>query len=423
MFVCKNCGEKMEVYSRHCPMCRGDKTLEKQLALPESQSASQLEQDNPKFSCGSLALDKLMGGGFEATKTYFWAAEPGIGKTTEALQCCANMVKQGLVVIYFTGEETKKGLLKKAGNFGILENLPEIIEVDSITEVAAIVREKRPTFFVLDSIQTMTGGNTDRPTYAMQTHISLQLLKLARNYNCGVVAIGQVNQDKRASGPMALGHNFDVVTILQKGVNEEVIFSTPEKNRLGPTDNRAVFRMTASGLVEKSEVECGYTLRHDDEAAIGIASFITDSLTGFSSDEITTTFDSLVAKPRLTLDGGTTSQAKVIVSVILRFFDDFEPRYVVRANRTEKLTRNSDLACVVALLSDFYRKPIPHNVAFVATFDAFGKLLMLPNITARVKRAKEQGYSRVFGPRGLPGQPASWEETSDIRDVWTKLGF
>jgi predicted ATP-dependent serine protease len=109
------------------------------------------------------------------------------------------------------------------------------------------------------------------------------------------------------------------------------------------------------------------------------------------------------------------------VSVIKQSFFDFKPDYIARANTTEKLGRSSDLACIIAMLSIFYKKPLSVNTVFIATLDAAGKLLPLDNMRQRYKRALDQGYTQVFGPKAIGSQEALWTEAEHFTDVWKAL--
>jgi hypothetical protein len=150
---------------------------------------------------------------------------------------------------------------------------------------------------------------------------------------------------------------------------------------------------------------------------------MTTGSNGYTADEITVTADRSTRKSKFTLEGGFGVSAHLIISVLKSVFDDFDPRYIARANFSKKLDRSSDLACAMALLFVFYKKPIPVDTAFIASFDASGELLPVDNMTQRVKRARDQGYSRVIGPKKIGSQDVIWEEVGNIADVWKALDF
>ncbi|MDR3060045.1 MAG: hypothetical protein LBU84_18140 [Prevotella sp.] len=327
-----------------------------------------------------------------------------------------------MISYYFSGEETEAALQEKGFRFNIHGKMPRIYINKDINEAATIIREGHPNLVIIDSIQTLVGEKTYRPTYEVQAHISLMIKKLSKECGCAIIAIGQVNKDDHYSGPQAIAHNLDVVMEMKRGINEEIIVSTPRKNRFAPTGNRAVFRMTKSGLLQKDEIETGFRLRHTGDNAIGIANFVTEDINGYTVDEITITKDTESMYPKLKLDRGSNIRASFLVSVAKKYFD-FEPEYIARAILTEDLNRSSDLACIIAMLSSFYRKVIPLDTVFIASIDANGVLVPLANMEQRTKRAFDQGYNRVIGPKPSGSQVATWDVAENIVDVWKSMGY
>jgi DNA repair protein RadA/Sms len=427
MLKCTNCGYQTPTYSRECPSCFSVQTLEpvKLLPLPkqgrENFENRQGELDNEIFSSGFAGLDSMLGGGLQTSSVILCSAPAGTAKTTIALQLASNLVKDRRNVLFFSGEETLQSLIKKAHRIGINEEMPELFFGKNICKISSIVRETSPFAVIIDSIQTTNGGNMNRPTLEQQSRISMTMRRMADDYGCVVWANCQVNKDLRYSGPQALAHNADVHLELCRGINDEIIASTPTKNRLGPTGNRAVFRMADNGLVEKTEDETGFLLRHQGDSACGTATFVTETRDGYSVDEITVTLDTASDKGGITIEGCAKSRTEFLASVAQKDFKGFDPDCIARANLTEKPSRSIDLAAVMAVLSYYYKRPIPFTTVFLASFDAEGTLLPLPDMAQRAKRAYSQGYTRIFGPVAAGSQKAEWTEAATIRDVWEAL--
>jgi circadian clock protein KaiC len=60
----------------------------------------------PRVSTGSVGLDDILGGGFDADRMYLYEGRPGTGKTTIALQFLIEGVRRGERVLYVTLSET-----------------------------------------------------------------------------------------------------------------------------------------------------------------------------------------------------------------------------------------------------------------------------------------------------------------------------
>jgi len=391
--------------------------------MPHVQKAlSEPAHDKPsaRISTGLDNMDVMFGGGIPRRSVTLVTTSPGGGKTTQSSQMGAHQVMRGYRVYFFTGEETQELVKARASRLGILDSQPEMFYGKDIRALAETVRAAPPDVIIVDSVQALLGTQMHRLTYEAQAAIMIQLRKLTDAYDLVSWLIGHVRKDQKFSGPETLAHLADVVIEGRKGLNDEVIFTTPTKNRFGSTNNRAVFRMTEKGLVEQTEEETGYILRHAMPSTVGLAAYVTNSHLGLTVDEISVTTNE---KDTLLLAEGSHGQAAFLSSVLQASFEGFHPSHIARASLSDKVTKNADLAIVMAILSKFHDRPLPRDVAFVASLDAFGRLLPLPEMAAMVKRAREQGYLRVFGALPIGNQTATWEVADTIKEVWQKLGF
>ncbi len=66
--------------------------------------------DLPRISTGSVGLDDILGGGFDANRMYLYEGRPGTGKTTIALQFLLKGASNRERVLYITLSETKREL-------------------------------------------------------------------------------------------------------------------------------------------------------------------------------------------------------------------------------------------------------------------------------------------------------------------------
>lgn len=82
-----------------------------------------------RISSGCPGLDDVLGGGIPAQHFYLLEGDPGAGKTTLALQFCAEGLRQDETVLYITLSESKEDLLTVARSHNLpTENL-QIFEI------------------------------------------------------------------------------------------------------------------------------------------------------------------------------------------------------------------------------------------------------------------------------------------------------
>jgi circadian clock protein KaiC len=82
---------------------------------PDAQSAP---AEPETISTGSVGLDNILAGGFDADRLYLIEGRPGTGKTTLALQFLLEGVRLGEGCLYVTLSESKRELQGVAARHG-----------------------------------------------------------------------------------------------------------------------------------------------------------------------------------------------------------------------------------------------------------------------------------------------------------------
>jgi len=172
-------------------------------------------------------------------------------------------------------------------------------------------------------------------------------------------------------------------------------------------------------LVEISEAETGYRQRHPEGPTFGQVPFIASDGIDCFEDEITAEIisDGDGNKPTLVIAGMNYAKAKSLQAVLNTSFILTSAGIAIRANHTERLPSDAELACVIAAVSLLLEKPVPADTAFIGGVNNRGHLLPVPGMESRVKRAKALGYKRVIGPKATGSQNTTWEEFETLESV------
>ncbi len=119
-FICANCSHLSPKWQGRCPKCGEWNTFQEQLQttatknitggskpgvpvmLSEVSKGSIIE----RLSSGILELDIVLGGGIVPGSLMLLGGDPGIGKSTLALQSAVIMASKGLNILYVSGEES-----------------------------------------------------------------------------------------------------------------------------------------------------------------------------------------------------------------------------------------------------------------------------------------------------------------------------
>jgi DNA repair protein RadA/Sms len=105
---------------------------------------------------GIVELDRVLGGGILPGSSILLAGEPGIGKSTLALQIA--LATQGRTVLYVSGEESESQVKLRAKR---LEGKNDRCFIYNETEPESVLTQAgaiKPELLIIDSIQTLSSS-------------------------------------------------------------------------------------------------------------------------------------------------------------------------------------------------------------------------------------------------------------------------
>ena len=206
-----------------------------------------------RLSSSFRGLDAVLGGGFTAGSTTLLSGDPGAGKSTLLLQVAAYVACRGYTAVYATAEEAEAQVQLRAARLGLAAAPARLAATNDVAALIAALDTPAtaPTFLVVDSLQrfvdpacpALVAGSPS------QTHAVLAaLIAHAHRRQTITVVVSHVNKARQASGTNDLQHDVDVLLHLHALNDRRVLRAI--KNRYGPTDVAATFRMTQAGIVE-----------------------------------------------------------------------------------------------------------------------------------------------------------------------------
>ena len=162
MFQCRECKKNFPKWSRVCPVCSSEKSLEKQPMLPNAEKTERIAgPELEHLASGFPIFDRVFAGGFLRAFVYFIHASRGSGKTTFFLQICTFLVRLGKKVVFFSFDESLEGIRKKCLQYKLGQHLPHFVSENSPGVIERTLLEYRPDFVVVDSLQTLAEYNRD----------------------------------------------------------------------------------------------------------------------------------------------------------------------------------------------------------------------------------------------------------------------
>ena len=144
---------------------------------------------------GISELDRILGGGIVGGSLILLGGEPGVGKSTLALQLA--LALKGKNILYVSGEESEEQISLRARR---MKNSNPQCYILSETELESILTHAeniKPGLIIIDSIQTMSTGmlESSAGSVSQVRECAAQLLKYSKITGIPVFLIGHITKD------------------------------------------------------------------------------------------------------------------------------------------------------------------------------------------------------------------------------------
>lgn len=266
-YVCSSCGAKAPQMLGRCPVCGEWGTYEEEVLESGRNAGITKFRNTDKSSVPKRLQDveateemridmlngefnRVLGGGLVPGSLVLLGGEPGIGKSTLALQV---LMQQGeRKTLYASGEESVRQLKLRAERLaGNAENL-FISSETSLERILDQVKELEPEIVVIDSIQTI-GTEAVEATIGSLSQVrecAARIMEFAKTRNIPFIIIGHINKEGSLAGPKVLEHIVD--TVLQFEGDQQYMYRIlrAQKNRFGSTSEIGIYEMRQNGLRE-----------------------------------------------------------------------------------------------------------------------------------------------------------------------------
>lgn len=425
VYSCTECGAQQPRWLGRCPDCGAwDSLVEEPLGgspapgVPSAaggakpQALGEIEAERlPRMDTGTPELDRVLGGGLVPGSVTLIGGEPGVGKSTLALQVAARLAAAGRAVLYVSGEESAEQIRLRADRLG---DIPPGVRVLSETGVEAVLahwHELAPDFVLIDSIQTMRCERVESAagSVAQVRESAAMLSASAKSMGSALMLVGHVTKEGSLAGPRVLEHLVDVVLGFEGDRDHVFRLLRASKNRFGSTQEIGVFTMGAAGL-DAVDNPSELFLAERSHGAPGTC--IVPLLEG--TRPMLVEIQSLIATatygvPRRTCMGIEDGRVALLLAVLDRRTDiDLLSRdvYVNVAGGVRINEPAADLALILAIASSRLDAPIPADAAVCGEVGLGGEIRRVGRLDLRVLEASRLGFGRVVVPRsGLDELP------------------
>ncbi|MHB8711312.1 MAG: DNA repair protein RadA [Trichloromonadaceae bacterium] len=418
IYSCQQCGYQSPKWLGKCPDCnQWDSLTEEAVAAPvkgrmaPASSGSQPQRlaevqvsEEDRIRCGIGEFDRVLGGGVVPGGFTLIGGDPGIGKSTLLLQAADQLAAAGKV-LYVTAEESTRQVKLRGGRLGVAAHDLFLLAETSLEAIFERVRELKPAFLVVDSIQTIfTGTLESAPGSVSQVReCAGRLMHLAKGEGLPTFIVGHVTKDGSIAGPRMLEHMVDTVLYFEGDPGHPYRILRAVKNRFGSTNEIGVFEMREQGLAEVPNPSELFLAERPQGVA---GSSVVPSLEG--SRPILVELQALVTgssfgTPRRTTMGIDHNRVSLLVAVLEKKVGLSLLAQDIFVNVAGGVRLNEpavDLGVMAALASSHLNKPVPARTILFGEVGLAGEVRAVSRPELRVKEAARLGFDRCLLPAG-----------------------
>ena len=441
-YICQNCGASFPKWYGRCPQCgqwnsiveevvEQKKDFSKKIKAVENipLTLNRIESFKDKrLKTGITEFDRVLGGGFVPGAIVLLGGQPGIGKSTLALQFAfiAN-----LNTLYISGEESLEQIKLRALRLQIRENqkvsfLSEVI----LENILSTVEQIKPKIVIIDSIQTIqTDALESSPgTVTQIRECTMQIQRFAKKKSITFLLIGHITKDGQIAGPKVLEHIVDTVLHFEGDSNFFYRILRSIKNRYGSTSEIGIFEMNDRGLSPVSNPsQILMSPSTDSVSGVSISASI-EGLRPFMIEVQALVGRAVYGTPQRSSIGFDVRRMNMLIAVI-------EKRLGLKLGNKDVFLNIAggikvddpgiDLSVVASIISSESDIAIPKSISFAAEIGLTGEIRPVNRLEQRIKEAEKLGFKMIFissySPLTYEPEKITVVKISNVADLYAHI--
>ena len=402
-----------------CPVCGAWGTYEEEVA--DNSTGKKLRQpgqtrvperiqeinaqDEPRIDMMCGELNRVLGGGLVPGSLVLLGGEPGIGKSTLALQVLMQMGDKK--TLYASGEESARQLKLRAERLaGQPENL-YIISETSLENILRQTQELQPEIVVIDSIQTIGTEEVESGIGSLSQvrECAARILQFAKERNIPFIIVGHITKEGSLAGPKVLEHIVD--TVLQFEGDRQYMYRIlrAQKNRFGSTSEIGIFEMGQDGLREVTNPsELLLSAHREGLSGIAIAAAV-EGIRPLLIEVQALVSTAAYGTPQRSSTGFDGRRLNMLLAVLEKRVGFKLQQKDVFLNIAGGLRVNDpsiDLAVLAAVLSSNMDIALPSDMCLAGEVGLSGEIRPVNRLDQRIREARKLGFSRIIVPADQP---------------------
>ena len=415
VFVCQNCGAESAKWMGRCTACGQWNTFIEQKIHTDPKRPGQREREGystpqklseldsgqvQRLDLKNREFNRVLGGGIVPGSLVLIGGEPGIGKSTLALQVA---LKAGINTLYVSGEESPQQLKMRADRLGSAEGECLVLSETNLQAILTQLENSNPGLLIIDSIQTLYSEEIESApgTISQVRDCTAQLLKTAKGKHLPVILIGHITKEGSIAGPKVLEHIVDTVLQFEGDTHHIYRMLRSVKNRFGSTSEIGVFEMTGTGLREILNPSELLINQHPPDLSGSAIAANVEGIRPILIEVQALVSSAVYGTPQRTSTGFDTRRLSMLLAVLEKranFKLASKDVFINIAGGLKVDDPAIDLAIVAAILSSTVDIPVDTRTCFAGEVGLSGEIRPVNRIEQRLGEADKLGMERIFMP-------------------------
>ena len=415
VFICQNCGAESSKWLGKCSSCNQWNTFVEEVVKKEPAtrgasvssvlSSRPLKLDEITYTKGERIdtfyeeFNRVLGGGFVKGSLVLVGGEPGIGKSTLALQTALSI--RNYKTLYASGEESLQQIKLRADRLELQSEDCFFMNETSLETILNECETTKPDLLIIDSIQTISSEVIEASVGSVSQvrECASALLRYAKRSQTTIVLIGHINKEGNLAGPKTLEHIVDVVLQFEGDNNHSYRMLRSLKNRFGSTSEIGIFEMQSTGLVQIANPS-DILISPNDEKLSGISIGVTmDGVRPFLIEVQALVSTAAYGTPQRSATGFDTRRLNMLLAVLEKRAGFHLISKDVFLNITGGIRIDDpaiDMAVVSAILSSNFDRYINHKYCVCGEVGLSGEIRPVSRVEQRIREAEKLGFQTIF---------------------------
>ena len=415
IFICQNCGVESAKWIGRCPSCKEWNTYHEEILVPPSSRDTSFlanqEKRKPELldniksdeknrqKSGIAELDRILGGGIVSGSLILLGGEPGVGKSTLALQLA--LALQDKKILYVSGEESEEQISLRAKRLKGANSQCYILAETELESILTHSENLKPGLVIIDSIQTISTGmlESSAGSVTQVRECAAQLLKYSKLTGIPVFLIGHITKDGTLAGPKVLEHIVDVVLYFEGDNNYVYRILRSVKNRFGSTSEIGIFEMVEAGLKEIANPSEMFINQHTEAlSGVSIAATV-DGIRPFLIETQALVSSAVYGTPQRSSTGFDIRRLNMLLAVLEKragFRLGIKDVFLNIAGGLKVNDPAIDLAIISSVLSSNLDIPIGREICFAGETGLSGEIRPVSRVDQRIREASKMGFRKIY---------------------------